>query len=89
MRVTLKELNEMIQGLNGRYNLDDQTAVKFVMGRAYGGHKLDLREKKTGGRHDITYGFVTKKELKQAIYNINFDGLDYLVNKCLNNGSKV
>lgn len=84
MRVTLKELNEMIQGLNDRYNLNDDTVVKFVMGRAYGGHKVELRYKKSGGRHDVTYGYVTKKELRNAIYNINFDSLDYLVNKCLN-----
>ena len=83
-RTTLHELNRMIEGLNERYGLNDDTKVQFVMGRAYGGHKLDLRYKKSGGRHDVTYGFVSKRELKEAIYNLNYDHLDYLVNKSLN-----
>ena len=84
MRTTLKDLREMIQGLNERYELNDDTTVKFVMGRAYGGHRVELRYKKSGGCHDITYGYISKPRLRQAIYNLDFNRLDYLVNKCMN-----
>lgn len=80
MKITQKQLQAVVKRINEMTNSPIESYTKDSNGKytanignynidsAYGGNKLVRMETKGGGIREVTYGFVSKKEL----YNLMF-----------------
>ena len=80
-RVTINDLRSEVSRLNKNYKKTNKTAVKFDISSAYGGHQVVLKNNKTGGVTQITYGYQTPRETLSDLYVKERIGLNYDVNR--------
>ncbi len=79
-RVTLKDLKNEIGLLNKKFKKTNKTAVKFDITSAYGGHQIVLKDNRSGGVRELTYGHGTPKETIQALEKKSMASIRYDLN---------
>ena len=62
MSITYKDLAKEVDLLNKKYKKSDKTFVKFAVSRAYGGNQIVIRDNKSGGVQEVTYGYRSARE---------------------------
>jgi hypothetical protein len=81
MRVTEKDLRREVDLLNKKFKKTNKTAVKFAISSAYGGHQVVLRNNKSGGVREVTYGHKSPRETLEALEKKPMQFLRYDVNR--------
>jgi hypothetical protein len=79
-RVTLNDLRKEIGFLNKKFKKTNKTAVKFDISSAYGGHQIVLKDNRSGGVKELTYGHNTPKETIKSLEKKSMSSIRYDLN---------
>ncbi len=80
-RSSYKELKDQVKILNKKFKKTNRTAVKFDIYSAYGGHQIVVKDNKTGGVKQITYGFDRPQKVLDNLERKDFKSLRYEMNR--------
>lgn len=80
MAITIKDLRNEVALLNKKFKKTNNTAVKFDINSAYGGHQIVLKTK-GAGVNEVTYGHHTPKETINSLEKKSMRDLRYLVDR--------
>lgn len=81
MAITIRDLRREVDILNQKFKKTDKTAVKFAISSAYGGHQIVVRNNKTGGVTELTYGHKTPREVINDLEKKPMSQIRYTVDR--------